>query len=74
MSSHEPESQPQTTYRVTGMSCAHCEAAVREEVEALADVTAATPSAQTGTLVVEGRASRDAIAAAVDEAGYALVD
>ncbi len=61
-----------TTYAVSGMSCGHCEAAVREEVEALAGVTAAVADASAGTLVVTGSATADAVAEAVDAAGYTL--
>lgn len=66
------QTSTETTYAVAGMSCAHCEAAVREEVEAIDGVTSATASAAAGTLVVTGEATREQIAAAVDEAGYEL--
>lgn len=61
-----------TEYAVTGMSCGHCEHAIREEVGKLAGVTAIEVSAQTGRLVVTSdRPVADAdVIAAVDEAGY----
>ncbi|MDT0183037.1 heavy metal-associated domain-containing protein [Microbacterium sp. ARD31] len=62
-------------YRVTGMTCGHCEASVRSEVSQLTGVTGVDVSAKTGTLVVESEAPlTDAdVLAAVDEAGYAAV-
>ncbi len=64
----------QTTYRVEGMTCGHCVAAVEEEVGALDGVTAAKADLETGRLVVDSgdEPDRDAVAAAVDEAGYTL--
>lgn len=69
------------TYTVTGMTCAHCENAVREEVSALPGVAVAEVSAREGTLVVEVPEATEptsatdarldaAVAAAVEEAGY----
>lgn len=66
-------SEQKTTYNVSGMTCGHCEASVREEVEELAGVSAAVADRQSGTLVVTGTATRDEVAAAVREAGYELV-
>ncbi|PPG34384.1 heavy metal transporter [Pseudoclavibacter sp. RFBG4] len=62
-----------TTYQVTGMSCAHCERAVTQEVSDLAGVASVDVSAETGRLVVESAEPLDdaAVIAAVDEAGYA---
>lgn len=59
-------------YRVTGMTCGHCEASVREEVEELAGVTVTEVSSETGKLVVTAPSEVDdsAVLAAVDEAGY----
>lgn len=70
--SPDPTTPPVTTYRVEGMTCGHCEAAVRSEVEAIDGVHSAVASAADGTLVVHGAASRAQLAAAVDEAGYTL--
>lgn len=67
------EEPTQTTYRVTGMTCGHCELTLREEVEALPGVRAARADRATGTLVVTGPADRDAVAAAVQDAGYEVV-
>jgi copper chaperone CopZ len=64
-----------TTFKVTGMTCGHCEGAVREEVSALEGVTAVDASAATGLVTVTSAAEPDeaAVRAAVDEAGYELV-
>jgi copper chaperone len=61
-----------TTYSVTGMTCGHCENAVREEVAKIAGVENIEVSAQTGKLVITSAADlTDAdVVAAVDEAGY----
>lgn len=62
------------TYRVSGMTCGHCEAAVAKEVSRIDGVTAAVASAEAGTVVVTSDAPVDvaAVAAAVAEAGYEL--
>ncbi|WP_406861026.1 cation transporter [Streptomyces sp. HUAS MG47] len=64
-----------TVYEVTGMTCGHCEGAVRSEISELAGVTSVTAVAATGqvTVVSEAPLDRAAVAAAVDEAGYELV-
>lgn len=61
------------SYDVTGMTCGHCATAVSTEVGAIAGVRAVNVDVTTGTLTVEGHGfTHDQIAAAVDEAGYAL--
>lgn len=64
-----------STYTVTGMSCGHCEASVREEVGAVAGVRDVEVSAKTGALTVTSDGSVDdaQILAAVVEAGYSAV-
>ena len=60
-----------TTFTVTGMTCGHCEASVREEVSAVAGVEQIEVDAARGTLVVVGNSVDDAtVLAAVAEAGY----
>ena len=62
-----------STYTVTGMTCGHCEASVREEVSEVAGVTGVEVSHETGVLTVTGEGvSDDAVQAAVQEAGYAV--
>lgn len=62
-----------TEYIVTGMTCGHCEQAVREEVGQVAGVTGIEVDAKTGHLTVTSDSPVDdsAVLAAVDEAGYA---
>ncbi|WP_424465839.1 heavy-metal-associated domain-containing protein [Pseudoclavibacter helvolus] len=64
-----------TTFNVTGMTCAHCERAVTQEVSEVAGVHGVEVSAETGRLVIESAAPIDdaAVLAAVDEAGYVAV-
>jgi copper chaperone len=62
-----------STYAVTGMTCGHCAHAVSTEVGAIDGVSAVTVDIETGIVSVEGDGFTDEqIAAAVDEAGYAL--
>ncbi|KNE82500.1 MULTISPECIES: heavy-metal-associated domain-containing protein [Streptomyces] len=63
-----------TTYRVTGMTCGHCEGAVTEELSALDGVSSVKAVASTGLVTVISEAPLDdaAVRAAVDEAGYEL--
>lgn len=62
-------------YRVTGMTCGHCEGAVQEELAAVAGVSAVDAVASTGLVTVTSAAPLDeeTVRAAVDEAGYELV-
>ncbi len=62
-------------YQVTGMTCAHCEAAVRSEVSRIPGVASIDVSADTGRLVVTSSSPLDtrAVLDAVDEAGYEAV-
>lgn len=62
-------------YTVTGMTCGHCEGAIRSEVSEIPGVTEVEVSAQTGHLAVTADSSIDdaAVIAAVDEAGYEAV-
>lgn len=61
-----------TAYAVTGMTCEHCERAVRTEVASIDGVTGVEVSAASGRLVIESTAPLDdaAVFEAVDEAGY----
>jgi copper ion binding protein len=63
------------TYRVTGMTCDHCVRAVSEEVGRLTGVTGVAVDLASGTVTVSSDAplDRDAVRAAVGEAGYQLV-
>jgi copper ion binding protein len=64
-----------TTFTVTGMTCEHCQRAVTEEISAVDGVEVVTVDLATGSVTVtaDRPVDRADIAAAVDEAGYALV-
>ncbi|MFI1923823.1 MULTISPECIES: heavy-metal-associated domain-containing protein [unclassified Streptomyces] len=64
-----------TVYKVSGMSCGHCEGAVSGELSELAGVTSVKAVASTGEVTVVSAAALDekAVRAAVDEAGFELV-
>ncbi|KUL47000.1 heavy-metal-associated domain-containing protein [Streptomyces regalis] len=64
-----------TVYKVSGMTCGHCEGAVSKEISALDGVTSVTAVATTGEVTVTSATplAEDAVRAAVDEAGYELV-
>jgi copper chaperone len=65
------------TYSVAGMTCDHCVAAVTDELTALdgvnvVDVVLATEGPSAVTVTSDEPLALDDVAAAVDEAGYAL--
>lgn len=61
------------TYRVTGMTCAHCVAAVTEEVNRIPSAEHVEVDLERGTLTVRGEGIETAdVRAAVEEAGYSL--
>ncbi|MCT1385012.1 heavy-metal-associated domain-containing protein [Brachybacterium sp. p3-SID1565] len=69
-----------STYGLTGLTCGHCVNAVTEEVSAIEGVSDVKVDLVTGgtstlTLTADREVSKDALAAAVDEAGdYQLTD
>ncbi|CAD55201.1 putative regulator [Streptomyces coelicolor A3(2)] len=64
-----------TVYKVSGMSCGHCEGAVSGEISEIAGVASVQAVASTGEVTVVSGAPLDdaAVRAAVDEAGFELV-
>lgn len=64
-----------TTFTVTGMTCGHCAASVKEEIGEIAGVTEVAVDLPTGAVTVtsEQPVELDAVRAAVTEAGYELV-
>lgn len=65
--------ESEKSYRVTGMTCEHCEASVREEVELLTGVSVATADRSAERLLVRGDQLDDtAIKTAVESIGYEL--
>jgi copper chaperone len=61
-------------YLVTGMTCGHCVSSVKEEVGQIDGVSAVEVDLASGRVTVTSAqpVAREAVAAAVDEAGYAL--
>lgn len=58
-------------FTVPGMTCGHCEAAVKGEIGKVAGVTSVDVDLATKAVVVAGEGLElDAIFAAVDEAGF----
>ena len=64
----------ETTYTVSGMTCGHCESAVREEIGKLDGVAGVQVDLASGAVTVTSAAPLEpaAVAAAVEEAGYQL--
>ena len=61
-------------YKVEGMTCGHCVAAVTEEVEQVPGVQGVSVELAGGRLAVAGDSlDDDRIRAAVEEAGYEVV-
>ncbi|WP_282699348.1 heavy-metal-associated domain-containing protein [Streptomyces sp. CC219B] len=63
------------TYKVSGMSCGHCEGAVSGEISGIPGVSSVKAVASTGevTVVSDAALSDEDVRAAVDEAGFELV-
>ncbi|MER6028307.1 heavy-metal-associated domain-containing protein [Streptomyces sp. NPDC001851] len=63
-----------TVYKVTGMSCGHCEGSVSGEISQIPGVSSVKAVASTGEVTVVSDAPLDdeAVRAAVDEAGFEL--
>jgi copper chaperone len=61
------------TYTVTGMTCGHCVSAVSEEIGRVDGVERVDVDLSTGLVTVTGGGFADQqVAAAVEEAGYAV--
>jgi len=65
-----------STYSVSGMTCQHCVQSVTEEISGLEGVQAVTVDLPTGQVTVESEnpLQDTVVRAAVDEAGYQLVE
>ena len=73
----ETETAPELiekTYKVSGMMCAHCEAHVKEALEAIPEVSEATASCLHDNVAVKMTAEvpEETIREAVEKAGYHL--
>jgi len=67
-------SQPELTYVVEGMTCAHCKVAVADEITKVAGVSAVDVDLDSKLVRVHGTGVDDAaVVAAIDEAGYDAV-
>lgn len=65
--------------KVSGMTCGHCVSAVTEELSSIAGVSSVAVELVPGevsvvTVTSEGELAVEAVAAAIDEAGYDLVE
>jgi len=58
------------TFTVPGISCGHCAAAIKAEVGKIPGVTRVDVDLDTKAVTVGGALDRDAVVAAIDEAGY----
>ena len=66
--------EPERTYSVKRMTCGHCGASVVEAVEQLHGTAGVEVELETGRLTVRGDGfSDEAVARAVEEAGYSVV-
>lgn len=62
------------TYTVSGMTCQHCVASVREEISEIAEVDTVDVDLETGQVTVSGTGFSDGeVRGAVEEAGYEVV-
>jgi copper chaperone CopZ len=61
-----------SSYTVTGMSCEHCVASVRDEVAKIDGATGVAVDLASGVVTVDADCTVDpaAVSAAVEEAGY----
>ena len=63
-----------TTLKIEGMMCPHCSGRVKKELEALAGVTLAEVSHESGEAVVtHNGASAEALKSTVEAAGYKVL-
>lgn len=59
-----------TKLTVTGMSCGHCQSAVKSALESVQGVERAEVDLENGTAQVQGEADTRALIQAVEEEGY----
>lgn len=66
----------ETTYSVTGMTCGHCAASVEKELKTIETVSQVAVDVESGKVTVDSAQPLDvsAVRAAIEEAGYTLVD
>jgi len=72
--SNQTSAEATREFTVEGMTCGHCVMSVREEVSEVSGVSAVDVDLASGRVSVSGAGfSDDAVRAAVQEAGYAVV-
>jgi copper chaperone len=59
-----------STYTVPGASCGHCSSAISTQLQQVEGVEGVDVDLNTKTVTVRGNVSREAVVAAIDEAGY----
>lgn len=59
-----------TDLAITGMTCSHCQKAVKDALESVAGVESATVNLTAGTASIRGNADLSALVAAIEEEGY----
>ncbi len=64
------DTETSRTYKVEGMSCGHCEAAVRGELAKVGGVEAVAVDLGSGHVAVGGEFEDSAVRAAIAAAGY----
>ncbi|MDO4574997.1 MAG: permease [Planctomycetia bacterium] len=72
--SHWEEKIMKKTYRVTGMTCSHCQSFVERTLRALPGVVAVTVQWEQGIAVVEGDVPSETVLAAVKEIGFGITE
>ena len=64
----------ETTLKIEGMMCPHCEARVKKTLEGISGVKSAVVSHKTGTAVVTtDTVTRETLVSAVENQGYKVV-
>ena len=75
---HKPNNTKDTmnakTYHIEGMNCNHCRMSAEKALRSVEGVTNASVDLATGEALVEGTATREALAKALSEIGFTLKD
>ena len=64
----------ETIIKIEGMSCGHCKAAVEKALKDVGGVETAVVDLEKKQAVVTGSAAMEAMRAAVEDAGYEVVE